>query len=68
MLDDGTPAREGTDPFAPLALPRGRGPLVGAGVSLQVCGQIAARHGGSASLITRPDGATLVTLRLPAPA
>jgi signal transduction histidine kinase len=68
MLDDGTPAREGTDPFAPLARPRGRGPLVGAGVSLPVCRQIVARHGGSASLITRPDGATLVTLRLPAPA
>jgi signal transduction histidine kinase len=67
MLDDGAPAQEGTDAFAPFASPRGRGPLVGAGLSLPVCRQIVARRGGEARHVTRPDGATLVTLRLPAP-
>jgi signal transduction histidine kinase len=68
MLDDGTPAAAGSDPFAPFARPRGRGPLVGAGVSLPVCRQIVVRNGGTIAAVTREDGATLVTVRLPPPA
>jgi signal transduction histidine kinase len=64
MLDDGEPGAAGADPFAPFARPRGRGPLIGAGVSLPVCGRIVARHGGAITMVTRDDGATLVTIRL----
>jgi signal transduction histidine kinase len=64
MLDDGRPVAAGADPFAPFAVPRGRGPLIGAGVSLPVCGRIVARHGGDIAMATRQDGSTLVTIRL----
>jgi signal transduction histidine kinase len=64
MLDDGTPAAEAADPFAPFARPRGRGPLLGAGVSLAICARIVRRHGGDIATATRPDGATVVTIRL----
>jgi signal transduction histidine kinase len=64
MLDDGTPAPEGTDPFRPFASPRGRGPLLGAGLSLPVCRQIVERRDGHIALVTREDGATQVILRL----
>jgi signal transduction histidine kinase len=66
MLDDGTPLPAGPDPFAPLARPRGTGPLIGAGVSLPVCGEIVRGRGGAIAMATRDDGATLVTVRLPA--
>jgi signal transduction histidine kinase len=66
MLDDGTPAAEGSRPFEPFARPRGRGPLLGAGVSLPVCRQIVERRGGQIAMVTREDGATLVTIRLAA--
>ncbi|HEY4094153.1 MAG TPA: histidine kinase dimerization/phospho-acceptor domain-containing protein [Baekduia sp.] len=64
MLDDGEPAAPGSDPFASFARPRGRGALIGAGVSLPVCGQIVGRYGGDIAMVTRDDGATLVTIRL----
>jgi signal transduction histidine kinase len=67
MLDDGSPTPEGPDPFAPFARPRGRGPLLGAGVSLPICARIVHRHGGEIATVTRPDGATLVTIRLASP-
>jgi signal transduction histidine kinase len=67
MLDDGRPAAPDVDPFAPFAAPRGRGPLIGAGVSLPVCARIVARHGGDIAMVTRQDGATLVTIRLASP-
>jgi signal transduction histidine kinase len=64
MLDDGAPAPESADPFAPFSRPRGRGPLLGAGVSLGICARIVRRHGGDITTATRADGATLVTIRL----
>lgn len=65
VLDDGAPPRSDVPPFAPFARPRGRGPLVGAGVSLTVCRRIAERRGGSIDVAVRPDDTTLMTLRLP---
>jgi signal transduction histidine kinase len=62
--DDGGPI--GDAPFEPFAPPRGRGPLVGAGVSLPVCARIVQRRGGAAAHERRPDGATVITLRIPA--
>jgi signal transduction histidine kinase len=64
MLDDGAPAPPSADPFAAFSGPRGRGPLLGAGVSLAICARIVRRHGGDITTATRPDGATLVTIRL----
>jgi signal transduction histidine kinase len=66
LFDNGAPAREGTQPFEPFARPRGRGPLVGAGVSLPVCRRLVARHGGRIAMDVREDGATIVTVELPA--
>ncbi|HEU4975467.1 MAG TPA: ATP-binding protein [Baekduia sp.] len=66
VLDDGTPAAAGVDPLAPFSRPRGRGALVGAGVSLTVCRRIAERRGGTLTLVTGDDATTLVTARLPA--
>jgi signal transduction histidine kinase len=68
LFDNGTPAREGTTPFAPFAQPRGRGPLIGAGVSLAVCRRIVERRGGRIAMEVRADGATIVTVELPAAA
>jgi signal transduction histidine kinase len=65
VLDDGAPPDAGAAPFAPFGRPRGRGPLVGAGVSLAVCRRIAERRGGTIELDVRDDATTLVTLQLP---
>jgi two-component system NtrC family sensor kinase len=65
VLDDGAPPRAGVPAFAPFARPRGRGPLVGAGVSLTVCRRIVERRGGSIALEVRPDATTHNTQRLP---
>lgn len=65
LYDNGTPAREGTHPFEPFARPRGRGPLVGAGVSLPLARRLVERAGGRISMEVRPDGATIVTVELP---
>ncbi|MDX6728556.1 MAG: hypothetical protein QOK49_3361 [Baekduia sp.] len=61
--DDGGPIDDA--PFASFAPPRGRGPLVGAGVSLPVCARIVQRRGGTVAHERRADGATVITLRLP---
>jgi signal transduction histidine kinase len=66
LFDNGTPAREGTHPFEPFARPRGRGPLVGAGVSLPLTRRLAERAGGRVGMEIRADGATIVTFELPA--
>jgi signal transduction histidine kinase len=64
LLDDGAAPRDGVDPFEPLERPRGRGPLVGAGVGLVVCRRIVERRGGSIDL-TRGEDDVLITVRLP---
>jgi signal transduction histidine kinase len=66
LFDNGTPAREGTHPFEPFARPRGRGPLVGAGVSLPICRRLVTRVGGRVGMEVRSDGATIITVELPA--
>jgi signal transduction histidine kinase len=67
LFDNGTPA-EAARPFAPFARPRGRGLLVGAGVSLSICRRIVERRGGLIAMQVRADGATIVTVELPAAA
>ena len=52
-------------PFEPFAQPRGRGVLVGAGVSLSVCRRIVERRGGRIAMQVRADGATIVTVEIP---
>jgi signal transduction histidine kinase len=66
VFDNGTPARPGTQPFETFARPRGRGPLVGAGVSLPVCRRLVERAGGRVGMDVRSDGATVITVELPA--
>jgi signal transduction histidine kinase len=63
VVDDG--AAPGSSPLEPFGAPRGRGPLVGAGVSLVVCRRIAERRGGSVALTPREDGTTMVSVTLP---
>jgi signal transduction histidine kinase len=66
LFDNGTPAREGTHAFEPFARPRGRGPLVGAGLSLPVTRRLVTRAGGRIGMDVRSDGATITTVELPA--
>jgi two-component system, OmpR family, sensor histidine kinase BaeS len=67
VADDGEPPPHGVastlfDPFGP---PRGRGAVVGAGVSGVVAARVVAAHGGTISADeTRPRGLTM-TIRLP---
>jgi len=68
LFDNGTPVREAdppTRPFEPFARPRGRGPLVGAGVSLPLVRRLVERVGGRIDMQVREDGATIVTVELP---
>lgn len=69
VFDNGTPTdvdpHPPTRPFEPFARPRGRGVLVGAGVSLSVCRRIVERRGGRIAMQVRADGATIVTVELP---
>ncbi|HWH95005.1 MAG TPA: HAMP domain-containing sensor histidine kinase [Baekduia sp.] len=67
LFDNGAPAPEGTNPFAPLARPRGRGLLVGAGVSLPVVRRLVTRSDGRIAMAVRSDGATIITVELPVP-
>jgi signal transduction histidine kinase len=67
VRDDGTPLADelavwGFEPFARV---RGRGPLVGAGVSLAVCRRIVERHGGAIGARPRPGGGAVVAFTLP---
>jgi signal transduction histidine kinase len=64
VFDNGTPIAQGARPFEPFAQPRGRGVLVGAGVSLSVCRRIVERRGGHIAMQVRADGATIVTVEL----
>jgi signal transduction histidine kinase len=66
LFDNGTPAAADSEPFAPFARPRGRGALVGAGVSLPLARRLAERAGGRIAMELRDDGATIVTVALPA--
>jgi signal transduction histidine kinase len=76
LFDNGTPGEADPDPpaqvaagpFEPFARPRGRGALVGAGVSLSVCRRLVERRDGSIAMQVRADGATIVTVHLPAAA
>jgi signal transduction histidine kinase len=68
LFDNGTPAEDDARPFEPFARPRGRGVLVGAGVSLSICRRIVERRGGRITMRVRADGATIVTVELPAAA
>ncbi|HEY6758578.1 MAG TPA: HAMP domain-containing sensor histidine kinase [Baekduia sp.] len=65
LYDNGAPAPAGAQLFAPLARPRGRGPLVGAGLSLPVCHRLVTRAGGRIGADVRSDGATIMTIELP---
>jgi two-component system OmpR family sensor kinase len=65
VRDDGlAPGAAAGDPFAAFARARGRGPLVGAGVSLALCRRIAEAHRGTIALEPR-DGSVVVTVTLP---
>jgi signal transduction histidine kinase len=70
LFDNGTPAEidphEPSRAFEPFARPRGRGVLIGAGVSLAVCRRIVERRGGRIAMQVRADGASIVTVELPA--
>jgi signal transduction histidine kinase len=64
VRDDGAaPDAEAGDPFAPFAKARGRGPLVGAGLSMTLCRRIAELHGGAIG-IAASDAGTVVTVTL----
>jgi signal transduction histidine kinase len=65
LFDNGSPVGEGARPFEPFTHPRGRGPLVGAGISLPVCRRLVERRGGRIGLELRADGASIVTFELP---
>jgi signal transduction histidine kinase len=66
VVDDGeAPDEHAGDPFAPFARARGRGPLVGAGVSLTLCRRIAELHSGSIAIEARGPGVA-VSVTLPA--
>ena len=66
FFDNGTPAPAGARPFEPFAAPRGKGVLVGAGVSLPVSRRLIERVGGHIGMTVRSDGATITTFHLPA--
>jgi signal transduction histidine kinase len=65
VVDDGAAPLSGSSPLEPFGTPRGRGPLVGAGVSLVVSRRIAERRGGALTLAAGDDGTTAVTVTLP---
>jgi signal transduction histidine kinase len=67
VADDGPPvaAGEAAVLFEPFALPRGEGPLAGAGVSLGICRRIAARHGGAIRARPGAAGGCVVEVDLP---
>jgi signal transduction histidine kinase len=70
VRDDGEPLAAGAAPayFAAFAPTRGRGPLVGAGVSTVICRRVVAAHGGSVEAAPAPEGGAVVTFTLAAEA
>jgi signal transduction histidine kinase len=64
IADDGEAPRASADPLEPFGRPRGRGPMVGAGVSMVVCRLLVERRGGTILLLPGDD-AVVVSLRLP---
>jgi signal transduction histidine kinase len=64
LYDNGTQADDPAGVFAPFAAPRGRGVLVGAGVSLPVARRLTERAGGRIAMEVRADGATIITINL----
>lgn len=67
VRDDGAPLASVVvaQVFEPFARARGRGPLVGAGVSLVVCRRIIERHGGAIDVRGRDGEGAVVTVTLP---
>jgi CheY-like chemotaxis protein len=63
--DDAAPPGS-ADAFDAFGPPRGRGALVGAGVSLTTCARIVRGHGGEIALAPRPGGGTVLRFTLPA--
>jgi signal transduction histidine kinase len=63
VRDDGAPAS--SEPFAPFARGRGRGPLVGAGVGLTVSRRIVELHGGTIAIDESADGGAISSFTLP---
>jgi len=67
LEDDGGELSEGDAErlFDPFCRPRGRGPLVGAGVGLVVARSIVAAHGGTIEAVASPGGGACVRFDLP---
>jgi signal transduction histidine kinase len=68
VVDDGAALPDEPAGDEALAVPRGRGPLVGAGISLLICRRIAERRGGGLSIEARDGGTTAATVTVPRPA
>jgi signal transduction histidine kinase len=68
VRDDGEPLDPATAAghFAAFARPRGRGPLLGAGVSATVCRRIVTAHGGAIEVRPAPGGGAVVSFTVPA--
>jgi signal transduction histidine kinase len=65
VYDNGTPPPAGSLLFEAFAPPRGRGLLLGAGLSLPICRRLCLRRGGRIGLEVRADGATIIKVGLP---
>jgi signal transduction histidine kinase len=65
VYDNGTPPQAGDQLFEAFTPPRGRGPLLGAGLSLPICRRLCVRRGGCIGLEVRADGATIIKVDLP---
>jgi CheY-like chemotaxis protein len=70
IADDGAPLAPDAAAgfFDAFAAPRGRGPMLGAGVSPAVCRRIAQAHGGAIAIRPAAGRGAVVTLTLPASA
>jgi CheY-like chemotaxis protein len=64
VRDDAPPP--GPEALVPFGTPRGRGALVGAGMSLQICARIVRHHGGGIDVGPGPQGGTVLRFTLPA--
>lgn len=66
VADDGAPLDDADAALEQLGHPRGRGPLVGAGLSLLIARRIAETAGGELALGVDASGRTRATVTLPA--